>query len=266
MNRRLLLATLTVAVLGVTAGCLGFGTGDLPEERMNADPPGDGYAWDANATAHIEIQTNAKFTTVYRLNQSEIELYRRDGFGGRNPLSVEAVRYRYPNGTVITGGEMIARGGTVSQNRDVVTVALPSDAPPGGGGQLAFTGSGSPKRFSLPTFVKGSYEVVLPPDRHVEFPLFGTVNPSNYELSSEGDRVNIYWENVTADTVSVQFYLQRDLYVFAGIVALLGVVGLGGLLYYRRQIASLQEEREEMGLDVDVDDDDFGDGPPPGMR
>ncbi|SFR44237.1 DUF5803 family protein [Halogeometricum limi] len=267
MNRRLLLALVAFALLAVTSGCLGFGTGDVAAERIDAEPPAE-YAWESNATTHIEILESTKFAAVYELNQSEIQLFRRDGFGGRNPLSVEAVRYQYPNGTVVNGTEIRARGGAVRQNRDVTTIALPSDAPPGGGGHLAFTSSGSPKRFSLPTYVEGSYEIVLPPDRSIDAPIIGQARPGGYDKSVEDGQVHLYWpdEEVgqNVDTISVQFYLERDLYVFAGIFALFGAIGLGGLFYYRRQIEALRKQREEMGLGVQTDDGD--DGPPPGMR
>lgn len=267
MNRRLLLALAAVALLALTAGCLGFGTGDVPAERIDAEPPvEDGYAWDANATVHVEILPNTRFTAVYELNQSEIELYRRDGFGGRNPLSVQAVRYRYPNGSVVNGSGIRERGGAVTQNRDETTVVLPEDAPPNGGGELAFTSEGSPKRFSLPTYVQGSYEIVLPPDRRIDAPIIGQARPSGFEQfpPDENSQVRLRWESVEADTVSVQFYLQRDLYVFGGVFAAFGVFGLAGLLYYRRQIEALRDQREELGLDVS--DDEVDDDPPPGSR
>lgn len=265
MNRRLLLGGIALALLAVTSGCLGIGTGDVPADRIDAEPKAE-YEWDANATTRITIQKNANFRAVYEMNQSEIQLFRRDGFGGQNPLSVEAVRYRYPNGTVITGTEIRNRGGAVSQTRSVTTVQLPDDAPPNGGGKLAFTSEGSPKRFTLPTYVEGSYEVVLPPNRDVEFPVFGSVNPASDERTTIDGQVHLRWNEVTADTVAVQYYLERDLYIFAGIVAVLTVIGLVGLLHYRRQIESLQEKREELGLDVEGDDDFGGEGPPPGMK
>ncbi|SFG05733.1 hypothetical protein SAMN04488063_1289 [Halopelagius inordinatus] len=263
MNRRLLLAVVALAVLAVTSGCLGIGTGDVPADRIDSDPQSE-YQWDANATTRITIQESADFRAVYEMNQSEIQLFRRDGFGGQNPLSVEAVRYRYPNGTVITGSEIRERGGAVNQTRSVTTVQLPDDAPPNGGGKLAFTSEGSPKRFTLPTYVEGSYEVVLPPNRDVSFPVFGSVNPATDERATVDGQVHLRWNEVTADTVAVQYYLQRDLYIFAGILAVLAVVGFGGLLHYRRQIESLKEKREEMGLGVEGDDGG-NDGPPPGM-
>jgi hypothetical protein len=49
-------------------------------------------------------------------------------------------------------------------------------------------------------------------------------------------------------------------------VVVFSLIGGGGLLYYRRQIEALREQREELGLDVETDDDEFDRGPPPGMR
>jgi hypothetical protein len=263
MQRRLVLGTLALAALALTAGCLGFGTGPVDAETLDAEPASP-YAWDAQTDVHIAIQDNAKFRAVYSMNQSSIELFRRDGFGGRNPLDVEAVRYQYPNGTVVNGSEMRARGGEVSRTRDVVSVALPSNRTDG---RLAFTAGSTPKRFSLPVFVEGTYEVVLPPNRRVGMPVFGQVSPRGYETSREGQVTHIRWsEAVTSRSVLVQFYLERDLTIFAGLVVVFSLVGGGGLLYYRRQIEALREQREELGLDVETDDDEFDRGPPPGMR
>jgi len=265
MNRRLLLTTACLALLVVSSGCLGIGTGPVSQERIDSDPAAD-YTWGANRTVHVTIQPNTQFRAVMETNDTTLELYRRDGFGGTNPLSVQAVRYRYPNGTVVTGSEIRARGGEITRTREETIVTLPSDAPPRGG-ELAFTSGGTPKRFTLPTYLDGTYEVVLPPDRRLDFPVFGQVSPGNYETSiDDAGRVHVVWaEPVTAETVSVQFYLQRDLYIFAGIVALVGVVGIGGLLYYRRQIQVLREQRREMGVDVETEIED-DDDPPPGMR
>ncbi|MGQ4555876.1 DUF5803 family protein [Halobellus sp. GM3] len=268
MNRRLLLATACLALLAVTSGCLGIGTGPIPEDRIDSDPAAD-YAWETDRTVHVTIQENTQFRTVMSLNGSEptVELFRRDGFGGTNPLPVQSVRYRYPNGTVLTGSEIRERGGEVRQTREETIVELPSGEPQNGSA-LAFTSEGTPKRFTLPTYADGTYEVVLPPNREVELPVFGQVSPRNYETErDDAGQVHIVWaEPVTADTVSVRFYLQRDLYIFGGVAALVVAVGIGGLLYYRRQIQRLRQRRLEMGVDVETDDDEFDDGPPPGMR
>jgi hypothetical protein len=264
MDRRHLLPVLGLVVLVLTSGCAGlFGAQPVDDERLDEEPPSP-YVWDGGVDAHITITENARFQAVYRLNDTAIELYRRDGFGGRNAIPVAAVRYRYPNGTVVTGTELVARGGSINRSRSAVSITLPDDAPPSGGGQLAFTSDSTPKRFSLPTFVTGSYAVVLPPDRRVEVFPFGKVTPSGYEVEPAGDQRIIRWADVEADTVSVQFYLERDLLLFGGAAVVLSVIGVAGALYYKRRIDALREQREELGLDVDTDDE-FRDDPPPGM-
>jgi hypothetical protein len=264
MNRRHLLPLLGLVALVLTAGCAGFfGSQPISDEQLDEEPPAP-YVWDSEVNAHITITENARFQAVYRLNDTRMELFRRDGFGGRNAIPVSAVRYRYPNGTVVTGTELVARGGAINRSRERVSIRLPNDAPSDGGGRLAFTSSSTPKRFSLPTFVNGSYAVVLPPNRRVEVFPFGKVNPGGYEVERDGNQRVIRWESVETDAVSVQFYLQRDLLIFGGAAAGLSIVGAVGLLYYKRRIDALREQREELGLDVDTDDE-FGDDPPPGM-
>ncbi|MFB6123973.1 MAG: DUF5803 family protein [Haloferacaceae archaeon] len=265
MNRRRALGVLGLAALVLSSGCMGlFGASPIADEKLDAEPP-QSYEWTADADAHITLTEKARFLAVYDLNRTSVELFRRDGLGGRNAIPVSAVRYRYPNGTVITGSELEARGGAVTRSREKVTVELPTDGPENETGKLAFTSESTPKRFSLPTFVKGSYEVVLPPNRRVEAFLFGKVSPPGHEVTRPDGQTHIRWENVTADAVSVRYYLQRDLLIFGAIAAVLFVVGLGGAFYYKRAIEALRERREEMGLDVDTEDDDFGRNPPPGM-
>lgn len=259
-RRRRALALVGLAVLSMTAGC--FGPGAIPQEQLDSEPD-ESYTWDADVDAHIVVQSDGQFRAVYRLSERETELFRRDGFGSRNPLDVSALRYRYPNGTVVNGTELEARGGSIQRSRSEVTVTLPSDAP--ADGRLAFTAGSTPKRFALPTFVKGSYEVVLPPNRRVDFPVFGSVSPPASRTEVVDGQTHIYWDEVTSDSITVQFYLQRDLTIFGVAVAVLVTVGLGGLLYYRRKIEAIRRQREELGLDVETDDDEFDRGPPPGM-
>jgi hypothetical protein len=269
MNRRLL-AVAGLVFLMLTSGCLGFfGASDVPDEQLN-EPPAEPYDWDTDRDAYIVVHENTTFQAVYRTNETRMELFRRDGFGGTNSIPVSALRVRYPNGTVVQGAELRDRGGNVTSSRDEVVIERPDDIPNGTVWQVGVTSESSPKRFALPTFVKGSYEVVLPPDRRVDFPVFGTVRPPGSETSiDDQSRTHIVWSGdneVSADSISVQFYLQRDLYIFAGIALLLTLVGGGGVLYYRRQIQQLRERREELGLDVETEDDDLDQGPPPGMR
>jgi len=265
VSRRRLRLAVAVALLAITAGCLGGGP--VSEQELDEEPPLGGYAWDAGVDVHIAITEGARFQAVYNASafeQGSVELYRNDGVGGRNPIPVSAVRYRYENGTQLNGSEFRARGGEVSRSREVVNVTLPPDA---AGGQLAFTSQSTPKRFTLPVFVEGSYEVVLPPDRDISVPIIGSTSPGASEVATdEQNRVHIRWAEVTSRNIVVQFYLQRDLYIFGGLLAVLFVIGGLGLFRYQRQIKVLQEEREELGLDVETDDDEFDQGPPPGMR
>ncbi|AUV81520.1 hypothetical protein C2R22_07515 [Salinigranum rubrum] len=258
MNRRHLLALVGLACLSLTAGC--FGPGAISGDQLDQEPA-EPYAWDTERDVHIAVQTDSSFRAVYNVSGESIELFRRDGFGGRNPLNVRAVRYRYPNGTVLTGSELEARGGGVDRTREVVTVAFPNGTETG---QLAFTAGATPKRFSLPVFVEGSYEVVLPPNRRVDLPVFGTVSPRGSSREVIDGQTHIRWEEVTSRGITVQYYLQRDIPIFGAIAAVSMVIGFGGAYYYKRQIDRLREMREEMGLDVEVEEKD--DGPPPGMR
>ncbi|KTG10313.1 hypothetical protein AUR64_12110 [Haloprofundus marisrubri] len=263
MNRRLLLASAAVVVLLFTSGCLGFfGDNQIPEGRLDGNVSGE-YNWDADADVYINISEQATYQAVYRFEGEELRLY-RTGFGTEDPLYVEAVRYRYPNGSVINGTTLIARGGSIEEQRDGVVVQPPADAPSNEAGQLAFTGQSTPKQFTMRTFVKGSYEIVLPEDRRVDVPLLSSTRPNPDRQATEDGRVHLYWNDVQRDGISVRFYLQRDLYIFGAILGVSAVVALVGGLYYRRRITELRKQREELGLDVDTSDDG-GRRRPPGM-
>jgi hypothetical protein len=272
MSRRVL-AAVALCLLVFSSGCLGFfqGPQDVNDEQLRQEPPeGYQYDWGSDRTAHIQLTENANFLTVYEVpgNRSQITLYRNDGFGGTNAIDVRAVRLRYPDGTTIRGDEFGEHGGSIERTRDEVIVTLPNDVDNDTTAQLAFTSSSSPKRFSLPAYdwVAGSsYAVVLPPNRSIELPVFGTVRPGGYEVSERNGRTHIAWSDVQSRSLSVQYYLERDIYVFGAIAGALTLVAAAGLAYYRRQIEELRERREEVGVDVETEDDDFGDDPPPGM-
>lgn len=249
-------ALLAVALLAVTAGCVGAFSGSLSEEELDAEPA-EPYEWDAETTGHITVTEDATFRAVYEIptNQSEMRLYRSDRFGGTNPIPLRSVRYQYPNGTVITAAEFEAHGGSIERTNDEVLVVFPHDEADWDNetAQFAFTSDSTPKRFTLPAFQEGSYELVLPPNRSVEFFLFGNVIPRDHERTVTDHRTHIYWDHISSGTIVVQFYLQRDLYIFGGFFGLAGLAAIAGILYYRRQIEELEQRREaaESGRDGD---------------
>lgn len=254
MNRRLGLAVLGLVVLLSTAGCLGYitGGGEISEERLDREPA-EPYDWETDRDARLTLDTASEVQAVYRVNASqELRLYTPAGLGREEPLDISAVRFRYAdNGTVISGTEIRDRGGEIDQTTDEIDVTVP-DAE----GQLAFSAPVTPRRLTLPVYVEGSYEVVLPPDYRMDFFLFSNAVPRGAETEIVDNRVHVQWEEVTGPTLLVQYYLERDLYVFGGAVVLLSVIGVGGLYYYRRQIDRLHDVRVEMGLGGDPEDDD----------
>jgi hypothetical protein len=91
------------------------------------------------------------------------------------------------------------------------------------------------------------------------------VSPGGYDSSVEDSRMTIHWDEIEDGSISVRYYLVRDLYLFGGLAALAALLAVGGALYYLRQIRTAREKREEVGLDVETDEDYGGNDPPPGM-
>lgn len=255
---RRLLGVLAVALLAVAAGCAGgpFG-GGISDEQLDAAPPDGGYDWNTSTDARLTVG-DGQYTAVYDLNGTEeLRLYTR-GFSSDSPLSFRALRYRYPNGTVVNGSSSAVEV-TTEGDRRVVRV-------PDGAGMVAFTAGTSGKDFGTPGYVQGSYEVVLPPNTRTNSIVFGDVNPPGYETSvDDRSRLHLRWDEVE-NGVYVRFYLQRDLLLFRGLLVGVVLVGGAGMLFVYRQIQRLREQREELGLDVDEDDLGGGGGPPPGLR
>ncbi len=248
MKRRTL-ALLALAALAALAGCAGFG-GGLDEERLARNAS---YDWNTTADVTVTV-AGEEYQAVYEVeNGTPVEAFRRETLGGRSPVEVAAVQFRYPNGTVV-GASAI----DVEQADSRVVIR-----PPAGEGKLAYSAPADAGRFSLPVTVAGSHEVVLPPGRRVGNPVFGDVNPGGFDPSTDDrDRVHLRWSSLEEGSITVRSYLQRDLYLFAGLLGLLLVVSLGGVVYYRIQIRRLERQREEAGLDVDLERDDDSGGPP----
>ncbi|WP_128475701.1 DUF5803 family protein [Halorussus pelagicus] len=255
MNRRLLLAFATLSVLAVTAGCTGiFGGDQISDKQLE----GDGNAtYDWNTTADVTLNiTSGEYQAVYDFsNRSQLKIFERESLGEETPVNVGTVRFRYRNGTVVTLNQSQVKR---TNSRTVFT--LPSRE-----GKLAYTAPHRGKSFSTPTYVEGSYEVVLPRGMRVGTPILSQVRPDADQTEQLDGRVHIAWAEVTADNVVVRYYLARDLLIFAAVIAAGVLVALLGLAYFRLQIRQLEREREELGLNVDTDGDEFDQGPPPGM-
>jgi len=253
-RRRLLVGVGLLALLAALAGCstiLGPGEPDPEKIEQNVS-----YDWNTSANATINI-TKSEYTAVYVVdNSSEIELYQRDALGTRHPLDIEGVKFQYPNGTVTN---VSAEDVDLQRKRAIVNT-------PAEDGKLAFRSSRRGKQFGAPTFVEGSYNVSLPPGARVDVPILAQVSPRGHETSIENDRVTVTWDDVESQSISVRWYLARDLLLFGGLFGLMLVLGAFGVVYYVRQIRELEERREDIGLDVDTGDDSDDRGPPPGMR
>lgn len=261
MNRRLLALLAVVGLLAVS-GCLGGGP--TSDERLDEPPEAD-YEWNASSDVHVTVTSNVTYRAVYDVSAAnfsdQIELSRSGFLGTESPLTIQSLRYRYPNGTVINGSEFGDHGGEVTTQDNALVIVPPADE-----GRLAYAGESTPKQFTHPIAVEGgSYTVVLPENRETSVPLFGRVAPGADSRATVDSHLTLTWDEISGDTLSVRFYLPRDVQLFGGL--LVGVLGvaLAGTAYYRRQIQTLRQRREEMGLNVDIDQDD-DDGPPPGMR
>lgn len=256
MNRRLALATLLFAFLAVSAGCASpLGSGGSVGERVS-QPAQYGDQWYSPVNVSIDVGPD-EYTAVYRVdNQSTLEVYRYDSFGDKAPLPISAVQFQYPNQTVVNLTQS-----DIEDLRHKTVITLPARA-----GKVAFTAPAGGKTFSTSTFVDGSYEVILPPGMRVGVFLLSDVRPRGYETTVVDGRTHLTWDDVTTENVVVRFYLERDLTIFGGIIAALSIVALIGLAYFYRKIQQLEAKRKEMGLDVDVSDDDFGGGGPPPFR
>ena len=257
MNRRTL-AVAGLAVFVFLSGCSVFGGGEIDEEDLLGEQE---YNWDENATASYDLSvSSSSYTGVVSVgNQSTLTLYRSTAFQGDQAVSVEALQFRFQNGTVVNATHP---GLTATERSDETELGLPER-----NGTVAWTASRSGKQWSTPVYVDDSHQVQLPNSTRVGIPFLSQTSPSADRSTVEDDQMILFWEDPDSSSLSVRYYLVRDLYIFGSIGILSLVLGVGGTIYYLREIRDAQRKREAVGLDIDYDDDDFGDdGPPPGMR
>ncbi|ELZ33729.1 DUF5803 family protein [Halorubrum tebenquichense] len=257
MNRRFALALAAIALLAVSAGCLGYATGggEVTNETLDAEPPRE-YDFDTDRDAAFDLSTDATYTVVYAIgDREELRLYEPTPYSGDEPMAFEALRYQYPDGEVVNGSEFRARGGEIERTTDETWIRFADDM---AGGRLAFAGDGSPRRFTMRAYVEGSYAVTLPPGFSTDAPVVGHVSPRDHAVETVGDRDRIVWDEVTSGSVVVQSYREGDLLVFGVILVVAVVAAVAGTLYFRRQLEALRDRRRDLGLRVNEDDDDDG--------
>ncbi|QSW98107.1 DUF5803 family protein [Haloterrigena alkaliphila] len=256
MNRRLVLAALAVGLLVTTAGCSMFG-GGISDEELDQDQEYDDLR-DSDADVAIDVETgslisNGEFRAVYDLEeQEELSLYRSNLYSDQ-ALDIHSVRYWYPNGTEVTGSEL-----DIEQGQSSTDVRVPD-----GNGTLAFSGEAGRKTFGLPAYVEGSYEITLPAGHRTSNFIFGDVTPNGYEREVVDDSERLTWDELDSD-ISLRYYLTRDIPLFVGLVGAVALIGGAGIGYYYREVKRLKAQREELGLDVELEDDS-DDGSPPGL-
>jgi hypothetical protein len=276
MDRRLLGVAMLASLMALSGCSTLLGGGSVDQGRLSADP-GIAYSWETDADARINLYEN-NYTAVYRVGNRTtgnidephmMELYTRDTLGTDQPLPPESLQFRYENGTILRfvdtddGANLVmeANGSqtdiddsalVVNQTRRRTQVFLPTNQT----GQLAFIGPKNGKQVSTPQFVRGSYEMRLPEDASVGLPILSQVNPGGSTTEQVEENVVISWEAVEdTRSVVVRYYLDRDLLLLSGLVAIALVAGIGGGTYYWLGIRETVKRREDVGLDVDTGDD-----------
>lgn len=228
-----------VGLLGLLlflGGCLGGGV------NQGALAQNETYDWNRSAEVSFNL-TGGNVYAIHELsNTSEVTIFRDTEFQGEQPVSVSAVQFRYPNGTVVNATEI-----TVEQSGGRTHITSPASD-----GKLAYTTNTLPKDFSIAVATSGSFEVILPPRMDIGVPVLGSISPGGAALSSTtADRTRLYWGALDSPRIELHFYLERDFWLFAGLVVTGVLAAIGGVVYYRAQIRRLRRHIEEAGLDID---------------
>ncbi len=252
-------ALLAVVIAVFISGCGFFGGGEISDDDLLEEQE---YNWESNATAtfDLDVSSSAYATVIDVEGQDELEIHRESTFRGDRSVSIEALQFRFTNGTVVDASHS---GLTAIEGSDETTIELPAE-----NGSVGYTAPRSGKSWSTPTFVDGQHRLDLPESTRVGVPMLSRTSPSSDDSVVEDDQMSLYWDDIEeGDRLSVRYYLVRDLYLFGGLFAIAVSLGIGGVTYYYRQIRRAKKKREDVGLDIDMEDDDIDDdGPPPGMR
>lgn len=232
---RRLLAVIALGTLVVLAGCGGTAVND---RALNESAS---YDWDTSTAVSV-TDDGSEYRAVYTLdNESELELSLHDELLGRQPLTISAVKFRYSNGTVVNASAL-----EVEQRAKFTLISFPASE-----GQFAYTSPAGARTLTAPVLTDRSHEVVLPPKMRISLPVFGGANPGGYETEIRDDRVHLTWSSIESERITVDYYRERDILLFGGIVGVMALVAGFGVVYYRAKIRQLEEERTKAGLDVE---------------
>lgn len=232
--RRVSAVALLCLLIGLT-GCLG---GGIDQEALAENQT---YDWETDADVTFNV-TGGSFHAVHSVqNGSVVTAFRDTEFQGEQPISISAVKFRYENGTIV-GAEEIE----VEQTGGRTLIR-----PPDGTGQLAYSARSRPKDFQIGLNRTGSYEVILPPKMRIGVPFMGMISPGGAELSVSNDRTHLYWESLEDGNIDLHYYLERDFWIFAGIVGMGILGGIAVVIYFRVQIRQLRRRIERSGLDIE---------------
>lgn len=240
MNRRAAAAASLVCLV-LLAGCSVFGPGEIDQAQLDRTAEYDPY-WEGETDVTVVVDKDS-YRAIYRLeDQRTLELYRFHRFNNERALDPSAVRFRYPNGTVVR-----LTSDDFERTRDRTTVTVPTPT-----GTLAYTAPKSGKRLRVATVLEdASYELILPPNARVQYPLLGRVVPREYRADRVDGQVRLRWDDPGGDRIVVRYYLVRDLWLFGGLFSVAAAAAIGGTVYFLLQLRRVKARREEVALPDD---------------
>lgn len=227
-----------VALLGLLIGLTGCLGGGIDQEALAENQT---YEWETDADVTFNV-TGGSFHAVHSVeNDTVVTAYRDTEFQGEQPISISAVKFRYENGTIV-GSEEIE----VEQTGGRTLIR-----PPNATGQLAYTARSRPKDFQIGLNRSGSYEVILPPKMRIGVPFMGMISPGGADISVSDDRTHLVWDSLEDGSIDLHYYLERDFWIFAGLVGMGVLGGVVVVIYFRVQIRELRRRIERSGFDME---------------
>jgi len=227
MRRRVVLLLVLFAVVAV-GGCVS----PLPEE----DEVNHSERW--NTTSEVEYYLDDDtFTAVVRVNEyneSELEIWQRDPFGGDNPVQVAGVRFRDNDGGATEVDEE-----DIDSSGDRTRVTLPE-----GEGRLAYIVEKTGTDFTHPSPVAGNVTIHLPPGTDARNFFLGKLSPRGNEVLNE-EPLTVRWSDLERGTyITVEYYRRGYPWILVGTLAVLLVAAVVVVYYYKNVLERLRRKRE----------------------